>query len=190
MTSATRERLIAAGKKLFSQLGLGQVGLDHVLQQAELTKTTFYNHFSGKEELIREVINRHESELRNSLEEGLQQLGGEDARDQLHAIFSMISELHDEGATLLLNAIAEFPSPNDPTRLAAIGCKEVFRDAILSRTQKLGVVSPELLSDALVMVLDGALLNYQISQDEKTLLTARRMAELLINAAANGPCDS
>ncbi|MEM1304766.1 MAG: TetR/AcrR family transcriptional regulator, partial [Planctomycetota bacterium] len=118
MTAATRERLISAGLQLFTRYGIGQVGLDRILRQAELTKTTFYNHFSGKEELIREVISRHESELRDRLLSGVTRRAGDDPRGRLLAVFDVLAELHAEdgpAASLLVNAIIEFPSSNDPT---------------------------------------------------------------------------
>lgn len=186
MTAATRERLISAGLKLFSRLGIGQVGLDQVLQQAELTKTTFYNHFASKEELIREVIGRHEADLKERLVEAIEQRGGSDVRRQLLAVFEYYGQPNGDeplSATLLINAITEFPSTSDPTRLAAVQCKQSLGEVLLEKARELGVANPCLLSELLTILLDGALINFQVTRDLQTLTNAQDMAALVIDRA-------
>src|SRR3954454_9141190 len=60
-----RERLVAAAVELFYRHGFGAVGIDQVIAAAGVTKTTFYKHFDGKDDLmVAAVIRRHEWESR------------------------------------------------------------------------------------------------------------------------------
>src|SRR4051812_50138339 len=47
-----RERLVAAAVDLFYRNGFGAVGVDRVIAAAGVTKTTFYKHFEGKDDLM------------------------------------------------------------------------------------------------------------------------------------------
>jgi len=47
-----RERLVATAIDLFYRNGFGAVGIDRVIAAAGVTKTTFYKHFEGKDDLM------------------------------------------------------------------------------------------------------------------------------------------
>ncbi|MCA9281267.1 MAG: helix-turn-helix transcriptional regulator [Phycisphaerales bacterium] len=54
--SETRERLLDAAAMLFYEHGFHAIGLDAILEEVGVTKTTFYNHFASKDELIVAVL--------------------------------------------------------------------------------------------------------------------------------------
>ena len=56
MTQSTRERLIGAAYELFYRHGFHAVGLDQIIKDSSVTKSTFYNHFESKEALIVAVL--------------------------------------------------------------------------------------------------------------------------------------
>ncbi|MEM1305383.1 MAG: hypothetical protein AAGG46_10835, partial [Planctomycetota bacterium] len=112
---------------------------------------------------------------------------GDDPRGRLLAVFDVLAELHAEdgpAASLLVNAIIEFPSSNDPTRRAAIRGKQSLTEMLLDMAASLGVAAPERLTRDLVLLIDGALLNQQITGDPDTLRAGRRLAAMTIDAAA------
>jgi AcrR family transcriptional regulator len=47
-----RERILAAGRELFTRRGLDRVSIDEVMAKAGLTRGGFYNHFRTKDELF------------------------------------------------------------------------------------------------------------------------------------------
>src|SRR5678815_5079878 len=47
-----RDRLLNAAIELFYRHGFGAVGIDQVIASAGVTKTTFYKHFEGKDDLM------------------------------------------------------------------------------------------------------------------------------------------
>ena len=71
MSLTTRDKLIHSAYEQFYRQGFHAVGLEHILRQAGVTKTTFYNHFDSKEALILAVMQwRNElwpEHLRNAL---------------------------------------------------------------------------------------------------------------------------
>ena len=53
---STRDRILAAGFRLFLQHGFDGTGLSQILNATDLSKGAFYHHFPTKEALYREVI--------------------------------------------------------------------------------------------------------------------------------------
>ena len=52
----TKERILFVATDLFYTFEFNAVGLDRILPEAKVTRTTFYNHFESKDDLIEEAI--------------------------------------------------------------------------------------------------------------------------------------
>jgi AcrR family transcriptional regulator len=51
----TREALMQAGYELFAERGLHEVSVDDIIEKASISKQTFYNHFTDKFALAKDV---------------------------------------------------------------------------------------------------------------------------------------
>nr|MBN2276590.1 TetR/AcrR family transcriptional regulator [candidate division Zixibacteria bacterium] len=67
-TSATRQKLLQAARKVFVEKGFDLTRIDEITEQADVGKGTFYNHFKSKEKLIRELISEVMGELTAEME--------------------------------------------------------------------------------------------------------------------------
>ena len=70
MTTATRpykagarERLIAAAERLFYTEGIRAVGVDRLCAEAEVSKRSLYQHFTGKDEVVTAMLQAKAAEL-------------------------------------------------------------------------------------------------------------------------------
>lgn len=59
--SAARERILSAAYNLFSQRGIGAVGIDTIIARSGVAKMTLYRHFRSKEELVLAFLNQREA---------------------------------------------------------------------------------------------------------------------------------
>lgn len=66
----TRERILYTSLDLFYAYGFHAVGLDQILAEVGVTKTTFYNHFESRDELIREAVTYATSGTRRRSHDG------------------------------------------------------------------------------------------------------------------------
>src|ERR1700759_2553899 len=58
-----RERIVAAAYQLFRDQGINSTGLDQLCAVAQVSKRTFYQHFTGKDELIAEHLRRFDPDI-------------------------------------------------------------------------------------------------------------------------------
>lgn len=72
-TERTRAALIAAGRRLFCERPVDAVAIDDIVQAAEVSKGSFYNHFEDREALVRAVT----GDVRTRVEEAVQRANAE-----------------------------------------------------------------------------------------------------------------
>ncbi len=118
-----RGRLLAVAADLFYRHGFNAVGLDRVIAEAGVSKTTFYKHFSSKTELMVAALQWRDKWEQQAWEEAVKKLGGDDPRRQLRAYFEVLDwwfNRPDFNGCIFMNAANEFPNPNDPVHKAAV----------------------------------------------------------------------
>src|SRR4051812_11017878 len=62
--SVARERLLQTASEIFYREGIHDIGVDRILEQAEVTRSTFYRHFPGKEDLVLAYIQATDTAVR------------------------------------------------------------------------------------------------------------------------------
>ncbi len=65
----TREKILAAGRKIFAEKGYHQTRIQDLLGSAGVSPGAFYNYFSNKEELFLELVREAGEALRKSVQE-------------------------------------------------------------------------------------------------------------------------
>src|SRR6185295_3676423 len=81
-----RERLVTAAVELFYRRGFGAVGVDQVIAHAGVTKTTFYKHFEGKDDLMVAAVQRRDEWEAQAWGRAVQRIAGDDPRRHLLAM--------------------------------------------------------------------------------------------------------
>lgn len=84
--SATRHKLLYAARTVFAERGLDLARIDEITDRADVGKGTFYYHFSGKDELINELVKTVLGELSAVIEERC--LGKTDLTELLDTLIS------------------------------------------------------------------------------------------------------
>ena len=181
--TTTRDRLIETALNLFYRYGFHAVGLDRILTDAGLTKTTFYNHFESKEDLIIAAIRRRDQWETQTFARMIQERAGYDPRAMLLAMFDVLEEWFTSKAflgCLYINACAEFPSPHDPVHHVAA---EHYREAertIRQLADAAGADDPAALAEQMVLLIQGALTRRMVTRDDTAAAGAKEAAELLL----------
>ncbi len=67
MKMSVRERILQAAKQRFLKNGFYKVSMDSLVRDLRTSKSSLYNHFSSKEELVKAVIDELNSEINTKL---------------------------------------------------------------------------------------------------------------------------
>jgi AcrR family transcriptional regulator len=180
MSLSSRERLIRAAYELFYRHGFHAVGLDQIIKDAGVTKSTLYNHFDSKEALIVAVLEWRQSLWPNRLHEALRKRAGTRPRAQLMALFDVLDEVWDTDGhrgCLFIRAAAEFPSPHDPVHVVAQNFVRAFEAAINELAAYAGARHPKILSRKLAVLVAGAHAHSQVGDPVAAAQMGKRLAK-------------
>jgi AcrR family transcriptional regulator len=104
-----RERLIVAMLNAAAELGYLETNVQDVIDRAGVSRPTFYEHFSNKEDCFLAAFDTGAARLRQTVEAAVSQ-GGEVWRDRirygLEALLGFASREHDTARTLVVEARA------------------------------------------------------------------------------------
>lgn len=168
-----RERILAASRQLFREQGINCTGLDQLCSVAQVSKRTFYQHFTSKDELIAEHLRRFDPDIlpevfaRTDLS----------PRERLLAAF----DLHGPLCPYIAAAV-EIGDPGHPARRQACDYKKAFAARLTETAREAGATNPEQLGEQLALLLDGASARTRVLNAE-TFATAAAIAVVLIDNA-------
>jgi AcrR family transcriptional regulator len=190
MPADTRERLIESAQDLFYREGFHAVGLDRLLSEVGVTKTTFYNHFTSKEDLILEVLRTRDRWWRNTFARRLAERAGDDPAAQLRAIFDVLDEFIAADAfngCMFVNVAVEFPLAHTPVHRAAAEHKELMGALLRDLALRAGAEDPVKLAEEISLLMEGAYVTRQVSGNREAAAIGRRAATLLIEQQLGEP---
>src|SRR5689334_1791195 len=183
MAPRARDRLLAAAEDLFYRDGFHAVGVDRILAETAVTKTTFYNHFESKEALIIEVLEVRDQWWRKTFAERLRAHAGDDPARQLHAIFDVLDEFITADAfngCMFVNVAVEFLPPHVPAHRAAAEHKELMSAMLRDLALRAGARNPIALAEELALLMEGSYVTRQVTGNRDAAAIGRRAAAVLI----------
>lgn len=178
-----RGRLIHAAVELIYVHGVQGVGLDQVLAEAGVTKTTFYKHFESRDELFVEALRFRDEWEMKAWERAIREMAGDDPRAQLLALFDVFDIWFNDPdfhGCQFINAAAEVPNPNDPIHEVAAAHKRKARDAWRDLAAQAGVADPETFADQYAALVEGTLILRQVYGRNDAARVIRPAVEALL----------
>lgn len=183
LPEAGRDRLVVKAIELFYRHGFQAVGLDRVIREAGVSKTTFYKHFECKDDLVVAAICMRDEWERRAWDNAARKLAGDDPRQRLLAIFDVMDAWFNDpqfGGCMFINAAAEFPNPNEPAHQAAVAHKQRSREDVRDLARAAGLADPETFADEYTLLFEGALIMRQTLGRNDAARLARGAVERLI----------
>ena len=185
-----RERLIKTALELFDKDGIHATGVDTIAEQSGVTKKTLYAHFRSKEELVLAVLRHFDGLARNEFMRQVES-GGKTPRANLLTIFDFAQRWFQQNnfyGCLFINAVGEYSDDDTPIRQICKEYKKLVKDYIQHLCQQAGASQPQKLAEELALLLEGATVTAQVSQNPKTAQIAKRAAMTLIDKAIPSRC--
>ncbi|MGD0672430.1 MAG: helix-turn-helix domain-containing protein [Candidatus Binatus sp.] len=153
-----RERILSAASELFYRHGIRAVGVDAVAEAAETNKMTLYRHFSSKDELVAEYLQRLAEKAKASWDRLEADHPGEPSAQLRAWLKNMAAHVAngDERGCALANAAVELPEKDHPARRVIEAFKTAQRERLVQLCAAASLAEPEMLADELFLLLEGA----------------------------------
>jgi AcrR family transcriptional regulator len=181
-----RERTLLTAYELFRSHGVTAVGVDRIVAEAGVAKTTLYRHFRSKEELVLAVLDRHEQVWTHGWFERVSLDGGETPEAKLLAVFDAFDEwFRQDGyrGCLFTNVSIEARGEEGPLGATAAARLRDIRQFIASLAEEAGVADPAEFAARIQMLLLGAIIQ-ALNGVVGAALSAREVAQLMLEHAA------
>ena len=176
-----RERILTAATTLFHREGIHATGVERLIEHAHVSKRTFYQHFSSKNDLVEEYLRRIHQAGGIPSEQAIDTTGAS-PRARILAVFDSAPGDRFRGCPFH-NAAVEAAD-------AMPGVEDIVHEHKLDFTARLiraageaGARNPYQLGHQLAVLFEGGRALATSLNDTSPLLHARSAAETLIDAA-------
>jgi AcrR family transcriptional regulator len=176
-----RDRIVGSARDLFRRHGLRGIGVDAIAEAAGTNKMTLYRHFSSKDDLIvaclREVAAEAETFWRD-----IEAAHPGDPIAQLHEWVRCAAEyaIADGHGCDIANAAVELTERDQPARKVVEEFKTMWRERLTNLCRATGIPQAELLADTLVLLIEGARVNWLSVGSEGPGAKFRQISEAII----------
>lgn len=155
--SPAAQRLRTVAKDLFYRQGIRATGVEELCRVAGTTKISLYRAYPSKDELIAAIL-RDECEDEACLISRASKAAVPPRERPAACIAAAVEALRTPGfrGCPVGLAIAEFPDPEHPARKVADAHKLKTRDDLRQLCADAGALDPAMLSDALLLLVEGA----------------------------------
>jgi AcrR family transcriptional regulator len=186
-----REHLIQVATELFNRCGYHASGIDRVIAEAGVAKTTLYRHFRTKEDLIVAVLKRIDAQHREGLRAAVDQLAHE-PKQKILASFDVLEDWFRGNSFYgcpFMSAASEYNVRTSPVFQVVVLHKRLMIAYFEELTRAAGFDEPARIGEEINLLHEGATAVAQVSGDPSTARRAKAMAARLIDAADQSARD-
>lgn len=180
-----RERILQTASALFYRQGVRAVGVDLVVAEAGVAKTSLYRHFRTKDDLVAAFLAREDTDFWSTWDRVAERHAG-DAAAELDAHLAWIGERvgrPNYRGCPQINVAAEFPEADHPARKVAAAHKRELRRRLRAIAERLSVRDPDTLAGQLSVLINGAFVSAQLLTAEEAIPLLQAAAHALVAAA-------
>jgi AcrR family transcriptional regulator len=171
----TRERLVRAAYEVFLQQGFNAVGIDTIIRKVGVTKTTFYNHFESKDDLVAAVLRWRNAQWPRQLRRVIEERAITDPAERILALLEYrddIWELPKGAIGPFTRAACEYPSGEGPVRRAITEYRETVQREFLALAEGTGARDPEALKREIKLLMAGVAGLHLVGETDRPIETA------------------
>lgn len=180
-----REHLIEVATRLFNRLGYHAAGIDRVIAEAGIAKTTLYRHFGSKDELIVAVLRRIDDQYRDAMRQAVD-ASAREPRQRLLATFDYLETWFKDALFFgcpFMSAAGEFADRLSPVFQEAVLHKRLMVAYFEELARAAQLNGPRQLAEEINLLHEGAIAVAHITGDPDTAVKAKSVAARLIESA-------
>ena len=181
-----REHLIDVAAELFNRLGYHASGVDQVIAESGIAKTTLYRHFNSKEDLIVAVLRRLDERFREDMRDTVD-ASAQDPRDKLLATFDFLEGWFKEKTFYgcpFISAAGEYGGHTNPVFREAAMHKRLMVAYFEELARAAKLKNPKRIAEEISLLHEGATAVAHISGDHGVARQAKRIVAKLLKDTA------
>ena len=186
--SDVRNRILDTASRLFYERGVRAVGVDLVVLEAAVAKTSLYRYFPTKDDLIVAFLEREDVEFWAQWD-GVAARFADDPAGELDAHMRWIGERlarSNYRGCPQINVAAEFAEQEHPARQVARRHMQALRGHLLDIAKRLDVARPKQLAAQLAVLVNGAFVSSGLLGADEAVGVLRAALKALLAGAQAG----
>ena len=154
----TAARVLAAASRLFYAHGVRAVGVEWIVAESGVAKTSLYRHFTTKDELIAAYLEREDRDFWRQWDSVVMVAAGDPLRELMALLEWIGQRVGRDGyrGCPQINVAAEFSDPGHPARRIRARHKAAMHERLKGLLKRLGVNQPDDVAHQIALLIDGA----------------------------------
>jgi AcrR family transcriptional regulator len=158
--ATTRDRILSAAKDLFYREGIRSVGIEAIVQRAEITKPTLYYYFKSKDDLVVAYLDQRKDALLASVTKTMDSVTGSVA-ERIAAVFTSVARETPnprwKGCPIVRGAAEFAADPDHGVRQLASAHKKQVEELFEQALHAEKISNAKRKARQLAILLDGAI---------------------------------
>lgn len=188
-TPDVRQRILDTASTLFYERGVRAVGVDLVVDESGVAKTSLYRHFRTKDDLIVAFLEREDVEFWGQWDAVAARHAGDPAGEieaHMRWIGKRLARANYRGCPQI-NVAAEFAEPDHPARAVAKRHMQAMRTRLAALARQFGAARPNDLAAQLGLLVNGAFVSASMLAPDEATRVLLASARALLDAATAPP---
>lgn len=180
-----QQRILETACQLFYAEGVRAVGIDLVIERAQIAKTSLYRYYRTKDDLVAAFLEREDREFWQQWDEAAAP-HAPDAAAELDALLAWVGERVARPGYRgcpQLNVAAEFADPAHPARAISAAHRLEQRKRLAALCKRMGLKKPEVTASQLSLLVDGAFSSGSLLLGDSAGKVLRAAGRALVEAA-------
>ncbi|MFJ5990409.1 TetR/AcrR family transcriptional regulator [Lentzea sp. NPDC092896] len=173
----TEQKILDAAAELFHRDGVRGVGMDRVIAESGVAKSTMYAHFPTKDDLLATYLSRTDDSWMDKLRTAAR-AAGDEPRDQLVGLFDALEASFDRhgffGCPFISAAVET--AAGSQAQAATVAHTERRQRWLTELSAAAGASEPAELAAHIGLLIDGALATGRLLQNRSVIEGARTAA--------------
>jgi AcrR family transcriptional regulator len=177
--NSIRQAIVDTASRLFYKQGYGNTGINQIIEESGVVKSSLYVSFRSKEDILLEYLSIAGVETDKALRSATNKF--EDPKEKVLAIFDFLTELVQKKEYYgcnFLNIISELPKDAERVILEIRKQKNSVRRLFISLLEPIG---NEDLADEIYTLFEGALIANKVHDNIWPVVSARKTVERILN---------
>lgn len=184
MRPSKRNEIVEKALAIFYRNGFHATGMDMLVAETGISKTSMYKHFRTKEDLIVAALRLRDETIRNWLFRRMEELTP-NPRNQLVALFDALGEWFEQPdfqGCLFIKASSEFQEASHLVHKQAADHKNMLHQHFTELAKAAGAKEPQNLAQKILLLKEGAIVTAHFQKNSRSAMDAKAAAAALLDA--------